>query len=279
MSTPLGGYAKKKDYLVCIDSDGCAVDSMDIKHIRCFGPCMVDEWDLQTYREELLDRWNEINLYSLTRGINRFKGLAVILKEVDEKISPVRDLASLLSWVEESDELSNAAVSRAAEETGSQCLKKALRWSEAVNKKIRALSPDEVRPFPGAKEAIEKLHMTCDIAVVSSANHEAVMEEWSRFGLLEHTDVVLAQNAGTKTYCIRALLEFGYDTDKVLMIGDALGDMEAADRNGVLYYPILAGHEKESWQGVTEALKHIVDGTYEGEFQRELKMRFIENLS
>ena len=279
MSTPLGGYVKKKNYLVCIDSDGCTVDSMDIKHIRCFGPCMVDEWDLQPYREKLLDRWNEINLYSLTRGINRFKGLAAILKEVDEKISPVRDLDSLLSWVEESDELSNAAILRAAEEMDSQCLKKALRWSEAVNQKIRALPPEEIRLFPGAKEAIERLHMTCDIAVVSSANHEAVMEEWSRFGLLEHTDVVLAQNAGTKTNCIRALLEFGYDTDKVLMIGDALGDMEAADRNGVLYYPILAGHEKESWQGITEGLKHLTEGTYEGEYQRKLKTRFIENLS
>lgn len=279
MSTPLGGYVKKKNYLVCIDSDGCTVDSMDIKHIRCFGPCMVDEWDLQPYREKLLDRWNEINLYSLTRGINRFKGLAAILKEVDEKISPVRDLDSLLSWVEESDELSNAAILRAAEEMDSQCLKKALRWSETVNQKIRALPPEEIRFFPGAKEAIERLHMTCDIAVVSSANHEAVMEEWSRFGLLEHTDVVLAQNAGTKTNCIRALLEFGYDTDKVLMIGDALGDMEAADRNGVLYYPILAGHEKESWQGITEGLKHLTDSTYEGEYQRKLKTRFIENLS
>lgn len=279
MSTPLGGYVKKKNYLVCIDSDGCTVDSMDIKHIRCFGPCMVDEWDLQPYREKLLDRWNEINLYSLTRGINRFKGLAAILKEVDEKISPVRDLDSLLSWVEESDELSNAAILRAAEEMDSQCLKKALRWSETVNQKIRALPPEEIRFFPGAKEAIERLHMTCDIAVVSSANHEAVMEEWSRFGLLEHTDVVLAQNAGTKTNCIRALLEFGYDTDKVLMIGDALGDMEAADRNDVLYYPILARHEKESWEGILEGVEHLKSGTYEGEYQQKLKTRFIENLS
>ena len=279
MSSPLEGYARKKDYLVCIDSDGCAIDSMDIKHIQCFGPCMVDEWDLQPYRSELLKRWNEINLYSLTRGINRFKGLAVILKEIHEKIAPVRNLDSLLSWVEETDELSNAAIFQAAEERDSECLRKALRWSEAVNHSIRELPPEAVRPFPGVKEAIRTLHETCDIAVVSSANPEAVAEEWSRFGLMEYTDAVLAQNAGTKTNCIRALLGYGYDRDKVLMIGDALGDMEAADRNKVLYYPILARHEKESWEGILKGVEHLKDGTYEGEYQQKLKTRFIENLS
>lgn len=40
MSTNLTNYKKKKEYLICVDSDGCA---MDIKHIKCFGPCMVEE--------------------------------------------------------------------------------------------------------------------------------------------------------------------------------------------------------------------------------------------
>lgn len=31
-------YVKKKDFLICVDSDGCAMDTMDIKHIKCFGP-------------------------------------------------------------------------------------------------------------------------------------------------------------------------------------------------------------------------------------------------
>ena len=43
---PFSGFERKKDYLVCIDSDGCAMDTMDIKHHRCFGPCMVEEWEL-----------------------------------------------------------------------------------------------------------------------------------------------------------------------------------------------------------------------------------------
>ena len=49
MSDPFSGFEKKRDYLICIDSDGCAIDSMDIKHFRCFGPCMVNEWGLEAY--------------------------------------------------------------------------------------------------------------------------------------------------------------------------------------------------------------------------------------
>ena len=82
MSTNLDNFQKKKDWLICIDSDGCAMDTMDIKHIRCFGPCMVNEWGLSEWKVPILDRWNAINLYTMTRGINRFKGLAKMLREI-----------------------------------------------------------------------------------------------------------------------------------------------------------------------------------------------------
>ena len=55
-------FQKQKDFLVCVDSDGCAMDTMDIKHFRCFGPCMVEEWGLEAWEKPILDRWNEINL-------------------------------------------------------------------------------------------------------------------------------------------------------------------------------------------------------------------------
>lgn len=279
MSSPFEGYAKQKEYLVCIDSDGCAIDSMDIKHIRCFGPCMITEWGLEQYQEEILKRWNEINLYSMTRGINRFKGLAAILKEVDEKITPVEDVASLLKWAEEADELSNAAVEKAAKEQNSICLEKALRWSEAVNRSIKALPEEDVKPFDGVKEEIAALHEFCDIAIVSSANYEAVKEEWTRFGLIGHVDIVLAQNAGSKKSCIEKLLTFGYDRDKVMMTGDAPGDMDAARKNGVFYYPILVRHEAESWSEIEEAGRRLREGTFAGEYQQNLIDKFIQNLS
>ena len=59
----LNTFQKQKDFLVCVDSDGCAMDTMDIKHFRCFGPCMVEEWGLEEWAAPILNRWNAINLY------------------------------------------------------------------------------------------------------------------------------------------------------------------------------------------------------------------------
>ena len=50
-------FERKHDYLVCVDSDGCVMDTMNCKHFHCFGPCMVTEWDLEEWKEEILDRW------------------------------------------------------------------------------------------------------------------------------------------------------------------------------------------------------------------------------
>ena len=79
---------------------------MDIKHINCFGPRMVDEWNLHKWSKEILDRWNDINLYTLTRGINRFKGLETALVEVNEKYRKIEGLDTFVKWVNETTELS-----------------------------------------------------------------------------------------------------------------------------------------------------------------------------
>ena len=279
MYQPFSDFARKHDYLICIDSDGCAIDSMDIKHIRCFGPCMIKEWNLEAYQKELLENWNRVNLYSMTRGINRFKGLAKALEEADEKYSPVEDVKTLIHWSQESDELSNAALEKAIEKSGSICLKKALRWSEAVNKAIADLPKEEVTPFENVRECITTLHKNCDIAIVSSANYEAVKEEWTRFGLLEHTDILLAQNAGSKANCIQKLLSYGYPKENVLMVGDAPGDMAAAKMNGVFYYPILVKREANSWAELEDAVYKLKENTFAGEYQDALIKQFTENLS
>ena len=279
MNTSLESFEKKKEYLICVDSDGCAMDTMDIKHIRCFGPCMVDEWELSQWGEAILKRWNDINLYTMTRGINRFKGLVKMLTEVNTEYCEIEDLASLEKWVEESDELSNPALKKAIEATDSICLKKALSWSQNVNESINQLPFEVKKPFEGVKEGLAHAHEYADVAIVSSANLQAVVEEWELYGLLDHVDVILAQNAGSKAYCIQELVKHGYDKEKVMMTGDAPGDHDAAKKNGVFYYPILVRHEKESWIEFKEtAVSRLVDGTYGGEYQQKKVDEFLDNL-
>lgn len=273
-------YTKTKDYLICVDSDGCAMDTMDIKHFRCFGPCMVAEWGLEKCQEAILARWNDINLYTMTRGVNRFKALAQILTEIDRWYTTIDGLDDLTLWAEISPELSNAALQRASDEQPeAEIFPKALRWSNAVNAAIRALPEDEVRPFPMAREALAFAHERADVAVVSSANLGAVMEEWEKHGLLPHTDIVMAQDAGSKAYCIAQLLKKGYAPDHVLMCGDAPGDQQAAQKNGVYYYPILVRREKESWEEfIAQAFDRLLQGTYGGAYQQEKNEQFLRNL-
>ena len=40
----------RKEYLICIDSDGCAMDTMNSKHEQCFGPAMIEIWGLEDRR-------------------------------------------------------------------------------------------------------------------------------------------------------------------------------------------------------------------------------------
>ncbi|MBQ8201263.1 MAG: HAD family hydrolase [Clostridia bacterium] len=280
MSETLADYRKKKNYLICVDSDGCAMDTMDVKHFRCFGPCMVAEWGLEANAEAILKRWNDINLYTMTRGINRFKGLAIALKEIHSQYMPIDDLQTLLDWAENSPELSNDALSRAVEANPeSVSLRKALRWSKAVNASIVALPEETKLPFPLAKEGLAFAHTQADVAIVSSANRAAVLEEWELHGLLPHTDIVLAQDVGSKAYCIAELLRKGYDPHKVLMVGDAPGDLQAAQKNGVGYFPILVRHEKASWQEfMDEGFGRLLNGTYAGEYQQQKIDAFVHNL-
>lgn len=275
-------YARKHDFLVCVDSDGCVMDTMNCKHFHCFGPCMVEEWELNQWREEILERWNVINLFSMTRGINRFNGLAMALGEINEKYTPIPGIASLQRWTETAPALSNDGVAKAAAEASDpearQILEKALSWSKTVNASIVKL-PEEMKvPYEGAKEGLAAAHRFADVAMVSSANRDAVEEEWGKFGLLVHTDIVLAQDVGSKAACIAEMLKFGYDPKKVLMVGDAPGDCDAAEKNGVHYYPILVNHEKESWEeAVAVGFGKLQSGEY-AQYGAEKKQEFLHNL-
>lgn len=271
-------FKKMKDFLICVDSDGCAMDTMDIKHFKCFGPSMVNEWKLDQWKDEILTRWNEINLYTLTRGINRFAGLAVALDEIDKKYTKIEGIEEFLAWTKTSKELSNASVKKMSEQSQNPMYLKALSWSNQVNEGINKLEDSEKKPFGGVLEGLKAAHQIADIAVVSSANKEAVIEEWERCGLTEYVDVLCCQDAGTKAECIKELKKQGYGEDHILMVGDAVGDRKAAETNGVFYYPILVKKEAKSWEEFKNiALDRFTGLDFKG-YEADKKKQFEENL-
>ena len=49
MASELVGFEKHKDFLVCVDSDGCAMDTMDVKHEKAFCPQLIRVFGLEQY--------------------------------------------------------------------------------------------------------------------------------------------------------------------------------------------------------------------------------------
>lgn len=271
-------FSKEKDYLVCIDSDGCAMDTMDVKHIRCFGPEWIKTFGLERYKTEALEYWNKINLYSKTRGINRFKGLALGLQEMERRGAVIEGLDCFVKWTQEAKELSNPALLIECQKVRCNCMEMALLWSIHVNLSIAEL-PKVDKPFPNVKAAMDEMEQSADLAVVSSANSQAVEEEWIKHDLKRHTKVLLTQEAGSKTFCISQILKKGYAPDKVCMVGDAPGDRDAAFANNVWFYPIVVHKEGESWQKLKEeAYPRLLSGKFDEAYQRELLEAFNEAL-
>lgn len=270
MKITIEDFSKTKRFLVCVDSDGCAMDTMEVKHRKCFGPKAIEVWGLQDIETKFLEIWNMVNLYSKTRGINRFKGLAKTFELLSEEGIDMPDFSSVNKWIENTTELSNPALEKEILQTKDEQLVKVLEWSNAVNKAISEL-PEDDKPFSNVKEGLEIISSVADVAIVSSANGGAVMAEWTRHELAPFVNVMLGQEAGTKAACIANLKRNNYYEDEVLMVGDAPGDLEAAVKNGVLYYPILVGREDFSWKRLaSEALTKLLEGNFRGEYQNKL---------
>ena len=271
-------FVKQSEYMVCIDSDGCAMDTMDVKHKKCFGPQWIYTYGLEDRYDECMKLWLDINLYTITRGINRFKGLAMALVEMEKRGCHFEGLDEFVAWTNEAKELSNPALMALTQKSNSECVEKALLWSVRTTRAINHL-PAEDKPFDNVKVAMDEMCKSADLAAVSSANGEAVEAEWTKHQLKEDCRVLLCQEAGSKAYCISEMMKKGYDTDKILIVGDAPGDRDAAVKNGVRYYPILVGKEGFSWERLLkEAFPKFLDGSFDAVYQAQLIQEFETNL-
>lgn len=272
-------FAPRYDRLVCIDSDGCVFDTMEIKHKECFCPAMIKHWNLQPISKYARMAWEFENLYSKDRGLSRFITLyrsIELLKDWDEVREydfEFPDTVALGRWLKDAPVTNNAAL----EQSEDPVLKRTLAWSIESNERISDMVYG-IPPFPNAREAIISLSLIADIIVVSATAREALQREWEENGLLPYVSMICSQDEGSKKECIR-LLKDCYGPDRVLMIGDAPGDMRAAHDNGALFYPIRPGDEINSWKEFKEEyMDRFLSGCYAAESEEELIERFDECL-
>lgn len=259
--------------IFCVDSDGCAMDTMTYKHELFFGPIASEIFEIED-TETFQKNWEDINLYSKTRGVNRFVGLVLTLQSVGYS-----EAANLNKWVDETTELSNRSLAKEIERTDAADLKLALEWSGKVNENISKAEGHD-KPFVGALETLKELDQAGTVYVVSSANKEAVEEEWERHGLAEYVEELYCQDKGKKEDVINMLIEKDNNKEDIVMIGDSPGDLEAAKKNDVSFYPIIVGHEQESWSTLKDdLLKDMIAGTYAKDHEEDYINKFWENLN
>lgn len=271
-----------KDFLVCIDSDGCVFDTMEIKHKECFCPAYINYFGLQPVSKYARDAWDFANLYSKFRGVNRFpvliKALDVLKdrKEVLERGFTAPELPSLRAYIAAGNALNNAGVEEYVKAHPEDAeMRNVLDWSYDVNHRIGELVRG-VPPFPHVRENLEKLAQYADIVIVSATQTLALEREWSENGLLELVTEVKGQEAGTKREII-AQLKGSYAPGHVLMIGDAPGDRDAAKDNDALFYPICPDREAQSWAQFGKCMDAFLSGTYAGEAE-EKNIAYFETL-
>jgi len=272
-------FRKHHDFFVGIDSDGCAFDTMEVKHKECFIPNIVRYFGLAAVSKYAREAAEFVNLYSEWRGINRFPALTMALDllaerpEVARRNFAVPRLEGLRGWIARETKLGNPVLKAEAEATGDPDLKLAYEWSAAVNRAVGEIVHD-VPPFPFVRECLEVLAGKADVMVCSATPGEALTREWQEHGLADRVALIAGQELGSKQEHL-ALAAANHDRDKVLMIGDAPGDRNAAEANGVLFYPIDPGCEDESWRRFfQEALPRFLHGSYAGAYMAEQVARF-----
>jgi len=280
----LDNFDKRHDFLVAVDSDGCAFDTMEIKHKECFIPNFIRFFGLQAVSKYARECAEFANLYSKTRGANRFPAylrsldLLAERREVSARGFNVPTVPGLREWVQRETKLGTKTIGPEAERTGDPDLKLGHAWSAAVDESIDQMV-NGVTPYPGVRGALQTLSQQADLIVCSSTPSSALQSEWNEHKIAPFMQAICGQEAGSKAESLQTCLEMGYQPDKMLMIGDAPGDMKAARQVGCRYFPINPGHEEQSWKRFnTEAMAQFFDGSYAGEFEVSLIADFESHL-
>jgi len=271
-------FTPKHDYLVGVDSDGCAFDTMELKHKECFIPNIINYWELQGVSKYARETAEFVNLYSKSRGVNRFPALIEALEwlqkrpEVKARGVKITIPQSLRDWIKRETKLGNPALEKEVQHGNDPDLKLTLEWSKAVNKAIENMVR-HVPPFPFVRESMKKLCQKADIMVVSATPHEALQREWEEHDLTRYVAAICGQEIGTKKESLAAAAK--YPPGHTLMIGDALGDYQAAVANKALYFPINPGAEEVSWKRFyEEGIDRFLSGKFSEEYQKELLAEF-----
>ncbi|MDX2432584.1 MAG: HAD family hydrolase [Bacteroides sp.] len=270
----------EKEFFIGIDSDGCVFDSMEIKQKECFCPNFIKSFGLQSVQKYARETWEFVNLYSKFRGVNRFVAIVEAFRllndrpEVHARGMILPDTSPLEEWISQETRLGNPGLEEYIGKKAEPFLNTVLDWSYSVNASVAEMVQG-LTPYPAVLKSLKIMREKADTLVVSQTPLEALKKEWKENGIDTRVRFIAGQEHGTKTEHIAMAAKGKYPDSKILMIGDAPGDYEAARLNGVLFYPIIPGLEEASWINfLDDALSRFFEGSYAGEYEKKLINEF-----
>ena len=276
----LTGIRPAHTAFVGLDSDGCVFPTMEIKQKKCFHTLIVSQWHLEAVEKAVREAAEFINLYSKWRGTNRFAALVLNMELLQDhpqvKAAGVKVplLPSLKRFVESGQPLGNPSLEAEVKRTGDPELAAVLQWSKDVNAMIER-TVKNVAPFRWVLESLKKIQANADAICVSQTPTEALVREWEEHGLTGYVLAIAGQELGTKTEHIAMAASGRYAPDRILMIGDAPGDLKAARGNQGLFCPITPDREDACWERFfKEGLDRFLAGTFKGAYEAGLIREF-----
>jgi len=279
----LAALKPKHETLVGIDSDGCVFDTMSVKQKVHFHPQIIKYWGLDAIAPLVREVAEFVNLRSIHRGTNRFTALLKtfdMLAQQDGVAETARlpDVADLREYCASGVPLGNETLAEAVGRTGSEELTRVLDWSLAINADIEA-NMAHIPPFPGAREALEMMAAKSDLMVVSQTPGDTLMREWNNNEMTGLVRFIAGQEIGPKSEQLATAGRGKYKKERVLMIGDAPGDLNAARACGACFYPIIPGMEEQCWLRLAdEAYGLFLAGRYKGVFENTYIKCFMNTL-
>lgn len=277
-------FVPSSEFLVCIDSDGCVLDTMEVKVRQVFIPQTLRWWGLSDFQPYAQDVAEFVFLYSQTRGLVRYELLvrlfellaALIAQQQLDFVLP--DIDPLRRFVSHDDYvLSLNGLEQYRVDYPDTVLDTAVGWVNAIDAAVKQL--DVAPMFNAVRETLAALTQRADAVVISMTPTAQLRNEWQHHQLLNVPIAISGQEDGHKSRRIAHLRAHGYMREKVLMIGDSPGDLRAAHDNDVAFYPILAGQENAAWETLLhEGLQRFFNGSYHGDYENQQIAAFNANL-
>ena len=142
----------------------------------------IKHFGLQAASKYARECWEFVNLYSKTRGINRFPALSNALEllrnrpEVIARQVQVPDSEAVDEWISRESKLGNASL-EAEVKGGNEGLQQVFEWSNAVNDAVLDIVHG-VPPFPLVRECFQKIAENADAMCISQTPVDALQREW-----------------------------------------------------------------------------------------------------